>query len=125
MVPGLPRLSSACPRLDARLQHSLGEAFGAGGLRPVAPDTFRRWHDGGAHDLGGRPHVELPPFALSRLVNLTHSVAARLSLSVSTWLHVYRRVLRAQKGMDAAVSSQPAAPMEARGDLHPPQAERG
>ena len=34
------------------------------------------------------------PFALSRLANLTHAVAARLSLSVPTWQHVYRRVLR-------------------------------
>ena len=61
---------------------------------PVAPDTFRRWHDGGARDFGGRPPVELPPFALSRLANLTHAVAARLSLSVASWQHVYRRVLR-------------------------------
>ena len=38
--------------------------------------------------------MDLPPFALSRLANLTHAVAARLSLSVSTWQHVYRRVLR-------------------------------
>ena len=38
--------------------------------------------------------MELPPFALSRLANLTHVVAVRLSLSVSTWKHVYRRVLR-------------------------------
>ena len=45
-------------------------------------------------DLGGRPPVDLPPFALSRLANLTHAVAARLSLSVPTWQHVYRRVLR-------------------------------
>ena len=36
----------------------------------------------------------LPPFALSRLANLTHAVAARLSLSVASWQHVYRRVLR-------------------------------
>ena len=41
---------------------------------PVAPDTFRRWHDGGACDVGGRPPVDLPPFALSRLANLTHVV---------------------------------------------------
>ena len=60
---------------------------------PVAPDTFRRWHDGGARDLGGRPPVGLPPFALSRLANLAHAVAARLSLSVHSWQHVYR-VLR-------------------------------
>ena len=33
------------------------------------------------------------PFALSRLANLTHAVAARLSLSISSWQHVYRRVL--------------------------------
>ena len=33
VVPGLPRLSSACPRQDARLQHSPGEAAGAGALR--------------------------------------------------------------------------------------------
>ena len=61
---------------------------------PVSPDTFRRWHDGGAPDHRGRPPVKLPPFALSRLANLTHAVAARLSLSVPTWQHVYRRVLR-------------------------------
>ena len=68
MVPGLPRLSSACPRQVARLQHSQGEASGTG--------AFRRWHDS-----GGRPPVDLPPFALSRPANLTHAVAARLSLS--------------------------------------------
>ena len=61
---------------------------------PVAPDTFRRWHDGGAPDHRGRPPVELPPFALSRLANLTYAVAARLSLSVHTWQRVYRRMLR-------------------------------
>ena len=33
------------------------------------------------------------PFALSRLANLTHAVAARLRLRVPTWQHVYRRVL--------------------------------
>ena len=60
---------------------------------PVAPDTLREWH-GGAPDLRGRPPVELPPFALSRLANLTLAVAARLSLSVPSWQHVYRRVLR-------------------------------
>ena len=38
--------------------------------------------------------MEQPPFALSRLANLTHAVAARLSFSVPTWQHVYRRVLR-------------------------------
>ena len=69
-------------------KHLVPELFG--------PDTFRRWHDGGAPDadLGGRPPVELPPVALSRLANLTHAVAVRLSLSVPTWKHVYRRVLR-------------------------------
>ena len=72
-----------------RAKQLVPELFG-----PVSPDTFRRWHDGGARDLGGRPPVELPPFALSRLANLTHAVAARLSLSVTTWQHVYRRVLR-------------------------------
>ena len=62
-----------------RAKHLVPELFG-----PVAPDTFRRWHDGGAPnaDLGGRPPVELPPFAFSRFANLTHAVAARLSLSV-------------------------------------------
>ena len=34
------------------------------------------------------------PFALSRLANLTHAVAARLRPSVTTWQHVHRRVLR-------------------------------
>ena len=34
------------------------------------------------------------PFAHSRLANLTHAVAARLRLSVPTWQHVHRRVLR-------------------------------
>ena len=64
---------------------------------PVAPDTLRRWHDGGAPDAdpGGRPPAELPPFfALSCPVNLTHAVAARPSLSVPSWQHVFRRVLR-------------------------------
>ena len=61
---------------------------------PVAPDTLRRWHDSGAPDLRGRPSMELPPFALSRLANLTHAVAARLSLNVHTWQYVYRRVVR-------------------------------
>ena len=32
--------------------------------------------------------------AADRLANLTHAVAARLSLTVTTWKHVYRRVLR-------------------------------
>ena len=72
-----------------RAKHLVPELFG-----PLSPDTFRRRHDSGARDLGGRPPVELPPFALSRLANLTHAVAARLSLSVPTWQHVYRRVLR-------------------------------
>ena len=72
-----------------RAKHLVPELFG-----PVAPDTFRRWHEGGAPDHRGRPPVDLPPFALSRLANLTHAVAARLSLSVPTWQHVYRRVLR-------------------------------
>ena len=36
----------------------------------------------------------LPPLALSRLANLSRAVAARLSLSVHSWQHVYRRVLR-------------------------------
>ena len=72
-----------------RAKHQVPELFG-----PLSPDTFRRWHDSGASDLGGRPPVELPPFALSRLANLTPAVAARLSLSVPTWQHVYRRVLR-------------------------------
>ena len=88
---------------------------------PVAPDTFRRWHDGGAPDLRGRPPVELPPFAFSRLANLSYAVAARLSLSVHTWQHVYRHVLR-ELDIEFEPSSQ-AAIMEARGDLHPPQAE--
>ena len=70
-------------------KHLVLELFG-----PVAPDTFRRWHDGGAPDHRGRPPAELPPFALSRLANLTRAVAARLSLSVHTWQHVYRRMLR-------------------------------
>ena len=34
------------------------------------------------------------PFAFSRLANLTHVVATRLRLSVPTWQHVHRRVLR-------------------------------
>ena len=72
-----------------RAKHLVPELFG-----PVAPDTFRRWHDGGAPDHRGRPPVDLPPFALSRLANLTRVVAGRLSLSVPTWQHVYRRVLR-------------------------------
>ena len=60
---------------------------------PVAPDTFRRWHDSGAPDHRGRPSMEPPPFALSRLANLTHAVAARFSLSLATWQHVCPRVL--------------------------------
>ena len=75
--------------VDFHAYHLVPELFG-----PVAPDTFRRWHDGCAPDVGGRPPVDLPPFALSRLANLTHAVAARPSLSVPTWQHVYRRVLR-------------------------------
>ena len=70
-------------------KHLVPDLFG-----PVAPDTFRRWHDGGAPGLRDRPPVYLPLFALSRLANLTHAVAGRLSLSVPTWQHVYRRVLR-------------------------------
>ena len=72
-----------------RAKHLVLELFG-----PVAPDTFRGWREGGALDHRGRPPVELLPFALSRLTNLTHAVAARLSLSVTTWQHVYRRLLR-------------------------------
>ena len=72
-----------------RAKHLVTELFG-----PVAPGTFRRWHDGGARHLGGRPVVELPPFALSRLADLTRAVAARLSLSVSSWQQVHFRVLR-------------------------------
>ena len=34
------------------------------------------------------------PFTLSRHANLTHAVAARLSLSIPSWQHVYHRVLR-------------------------------
>ena len=34
------------------------------------------------------------PFALSRLANLTHAVAARLSLRIPSWQHFYHRVLR-------------------------------
>ena len=63
---------------------------------PVAPDTFRGWHDSGAPNAhtASKPPMELSPFALSRLANLTHAVAARLSLSIPSWQHVYRRVLR-------------------------------
>ena len=44
-----------------RAKQLVPELFG-----PVAPDTFRSWHDGGAPSAGpgGRPPVELPPFAL-------------------------------------------------------------
>ena len=59
-----------------RAKQLMSELFG-----PVSPDTFRRWHDGGARDLGA-------------LANLTHVLAARLRVSVPTWQHVYRRVLR-------------------------------
>ena len=83
-----------------RAKHLVPELFGL-----VAPDTFRRWHDGGARDLGGRPPVELPPFALSRLANLTHAVASRLSLSVPTWQHVYRRVLESVNSCSCASST--------------------
>ena len=38
--------------------------------------------------------MEQAPFALSRLANLTHAVAARLSLSVPSGQHAHRRVLR-------------------------------
>ena len=107
--------------------HAKTFAYSIRRFGPVAPDTFRRWHESGARSAAGRPSTELPPFALSRLANLTHAVAARLSLSVPTWQHVYRRVLREldiefepRKGMDAAVSAQPAAIMEARGDVLPP-----
>ena len=74
-----------------RAKQLVSELFG-----PLSSDTFRRWHDGGAPnaDLGGRPPAELTPFALPRLAHFTLAVAARLSLSVSTWQHVYRRVLR-------------------------------
>ena len=108
-----------------REKHLVPELFG-----PVAPDTFRTWHDGGARDLGGRPPVKLPPFALSRLANLTHAVAAKLTFSVPTWQHVYRRVLREldiefepSRRWTKAVPSESAAVMEACGDSHPPQAE--
>ena len=58
-----------------RAKHLVPELFG-----PVAPDTLRRWHNSGAPDHRGRPPV--------------HAVAGKLSLSVPSWQHVYRRVLR-------------------------------
>ena len=96
VVRGLPRLSCLCPWQHVLLQHSPGSAAGAGALGAAAPDTVRGWHDSGAPnvDTGGRPSMELPPFALSRLANLTHAVAAMLSLGVPSLQHVYRRVLR-------------------------------
>ena len=72
-----------------RAKHLVPELFG-----PVVKDPFRRLHDGGASDQRCRPPVDLPPFALSRLAWRTHAIAARLNLSVPTWHHVYRRVLR-------------------------------
>ena len=86
----------ACPWQDIRLQLRLAKQLVPDLFGPVAPDTFRRWHDSGAPnaDPGGRPSIELPPFAFSRLANLTHAVTARLSLSIPSWQHETRRVLR-------------------------------
>ena len=70
------------------------------------------------------------PFRVLRTSHMPSRAGS--SLSVPTWQHVYRRVLREldiefepSKTMDTAVSAEPAALMEARGDLHPQQAERG
>ena len=60
-----------------RAKELVPELFG-----PVAPDTFRRWHDRGAPNAFGMPPVELPPFALSSLANLTHAIAAKPSTAV-------------------------------------------
>ena len=85
MVRGLSPLSCACPWQDIRLELRLVKQLVPELFGPVAPDTFRRWHYSGAPnaDPGGRPSMELPPLALSRLANLTHAVTARLSLSMS------------------------------------------
>ena len=102
MFRGLPRLSCPCPWKDIRLRRAkqlVPELFG-----PVAPDTFRNSGAPNAY-CASRPSMELPPFAISRLANLTHAVAARLSLSVPSWQHVCRRVLR-ELDMEFEPSSQ-------------------
>ena len=66
------------------------------------------------------------PFALSRLANLTHAVAARLRLSVPTWQHVHRRVLR-ELGIEFELSRhltrQFRRSLQLSWKVHPPQAE--
>ena len=80
VVRGLLRLSRACPWQDTRLQHSPGEASGAGALRgPWHPTRSAGGTMAGAPNAAGRPPVELPLFVFSRLANLTHAVAAMLS----------------------------------------------
>ena len=56
------------------------------------------------------------PFAISRLANLTHAVAARLRLSVPTWQHVHRRVLRE---LDIEFEPTRHRTRKFRGDLQP------
>ena len=61
------------------------------------------------------------PFALSRLANLTHAVAARLRLSVPTAVCCANLTSNSSPpDIGRAVSSQLAAIMEARGALQPP-----
>ena len=116
---------------SARLQHSPGEASGAGALlalvRPTrSEDGMKAGHVTSAAD----PWTcHRSPFRVSR--TFTHAVAARLSLQRP---HLAARLppcaararhrIRRQT-MDAAVLTHPVALIEARGDVHPPQAERG
>ena len=68
----------------------------------VSEEAFRRWHDGGAPnaDFGGRPSVELPPFAFSRQ-SQHHLLAARPPPCAARAQHR----IRAHQTVDAAVSN--------------------
>ena len=90
-------------------KHLVRELFG-----PVASDTFRRWHDGGAPDHRGRPPMDLQPFALSRLANLTLA-AARLPPCAARARHR----IRAGRRWTWQFLQQSAAIMEASRRLTP------
>ena len=107
-----------------RAKHLVLELFG-----PVAPDTFHRWRDGGASDLGGRPPVDLPPFAFRPFASRephtcrrgqVQSQCPHLAARPPPGAARARHRIRAQQTMDAAVSSEPAVIMEACSDLHRP-----
>ena len=120
--------------------HSKSLAYNIRQAKHLVPELSGPWHP--THSADGMMAAHLTtaadhpwtchhsPFRISRTSHMPS--LNRLSLSVPTWHHVYRRVLRELDiefeptgHWDAAVSSEPAALMETRGDLHAQQAERG